>query len=87
MTISKYKTLYNRTGNILDINTILVPRDEMCELLKQAKRKDWLTEYVFYGKDNVYPALVQAFVIGELNKEIDRQIDLDATDAFGTLED
>lgn len=49
------KTLYEVTNNILDVNTILVNRNEYNELLKDTARLNWvmpiLTEQIIYPND------------------------------------
>ena len=49
------KTLYEVTNNILDLNTILVSRNEYNELLRDTARLDWvmpiLTEQIIYPND------------------------------------
>lgn len=55
------KTLYEVTNNILDVNTILVNRNEYNELLADKKRLDWvmpiLIEQIIYPNDPSRPLI------------------------------
>lgn len=78
--IDNLKNLYSITGNILDINEILINRGELRDLLKDAHRYRWLK------RNSDYPPAyieVQAEIHG--SDTLDEAIDVELARGFGTV--